>query len=376
MRRMYIMVLLSALVLLGVDSCQDYPPPQRVYCSINADGSGFKEDYSLQISSLGKAFYMSDSMIFYLGDRLVKRAAGGSITALSPAGITITDPQYLAIDKHDARLYFAADNAICQVDMDGQNFSRISPVDDAIYRAPALSYPGNYLTAIRNGQIARMHIQSGTWTILPEAVSAWYAVYTEDTDEYYYFSRNTENYVQSSALCKLDAQRDSILIFSGDNSSGIDEFNAQASLDSRYFASHCMREPQEEWGMFGSSYIRYPSVLHVYDRQTGDSFTIEACFAYTFTQNSDALLFSRLKYGMADLMRMDLPSRQTSMIWDGYHSPHIYSYSVSEIYARSDGQVMHLKAWKRSNRKMDNSKSSTAPMLNEPSPSYTTQTTR
>lgn len=374
---MYLIVILAGFILLAGSNCnEDAPPPEQVFCSINADGSGFKEDNSLQIAELGGAFYVSDSIIFHLGNRLVRRGIGTSATALSPADLFITDTRYLAIDQQHARLYFAANYAICRVDFDGQNYNMISPADNAFYSAPALSSGGNYLTAIRNGQIARMDIQTGEWTMLPQPVTARYAVFTEDTQEYYYFSNYSDHTMPVSALCKLDAQQDSTLIFSFYDSDLTHYYNAQVSSNFRYFATHNMKEPTEEWGMFGRYFTRYRSPLWVYDRQTGESFTVEDCFAYTFAPAGDAILYSRFKYGMADLMRMDLPSRQSTMIWDGYYTKNVYSYSVSAMYPRFDGQVMHIKAWKRIWKTPDEDKSITAPSYEASPTSLGTISTR
>lgn len=369
MRWMYPIVILAAFVLLFGSSC-DEPIPVKVFCRINADGSGFKEDNRLRIANLGRAFYVSDDLIFHLGKHLVKHGIGGSVTTLSPVNRSITDTQYLAIDQQHSRLYFAADYAIYQVSFEGYNCSRVSPDDNGHYSAPALSSDGNYLTAIRNGQIARMDIQTEEWTILPQPVTARYAIFTEDTQEYYYFSGFFGNF-PTQALCKLDAQQDSTLIFTAFDSDLPHYYNAQVSSSFRYFALHNMKEPTEDINYFGSSFTRYTSPLSVHDRQTGESFNIEDCFAYTFDPGGNAILYSRLKYGMADLMRMDLSTGQSTMIWDGYHKANVFSYSVSEIFPRFDGQLMYLQAWKRVWR-TDDDKSFTAPRHeNYPLPSGT-----
>lgn len=359
MRWMYPIVILAAFMLLSGNSCNE-PIPEKVFCVINANGRGFKEDNSLQIANLGRAFYVSDDLIFHLGERLVKHGIGSSVTTLSPEDMPITDTQYLAIDQQNSRLYFAAKFAICRVGFDGQDYRRISPDDNGYYSAPALSSDGNYLTAIRNGQIARMDIQTEEWTVLPEPVTARYAIFTEDTQEYYYFSSYLDYYIPTQALCKLDAQQDSTLIFTAFDSDFSHYYNAKVSSNFRYFASHNMKEPTEDIDYFGSSFTRYPAPLSVHDRQTGESFIVPDCFTYTFDPGGDAIIYSRLKYGMADLMRMDLSTRQSTMIWDGYHKANVFSYSVSEIFPRFDGQLMYLQAWKRVWR-TDDDKSSTAP---------------
>ena len=358
MRWMYPIVILAAFVLLFGSSC-DEPIPEKVFCRINADGSGFKEDNSLRIANLGRAFYVSDDLIFHLGKHLVKQGISSSVTILSPANKSITDTQYLAIDQQHSRLYFAADYAIYQVSFEGYNRIRVSPDDNGHYSAPALSSNGNYLTAIRDGKIARMDIQTGEWTILPEPVTAKYAIFTEDTQEYYYFSRNSENYQRTVALYKLDAQQDTTLIFTNSGSYSPDLYNAQVSSNYRYFAIHSMKEPRDD-SYYYRRFTRYTSPLSVHDRQTGESFIVPDCFTYTFDPGGNAIIYSRLKYGMADLMRLDLSTRQSTMIWDGYHKANVFSYSVSEIFPRFDGQLMYLQAWKRVWR-TDDDKSSTAP---------------
>lgn len=373
MRWTYLLLILSAFMLMGADECQyDGPPPHRAYCSINADGSGFKEDYRLMSSTFGKAFYLSDSMIFHLGSRLAKRVIGTAPVYLSPSGMTITDTKYLAIDEAGQMLYFAADNAICRIGFDGQNFSRLSPTDRAVYSAPALSSCGDYLTAIRDKRITRLNLQTGEWLILEEPVTAYYAVYIGEADEYYYYSRYRDDVNETRvALCKLDAQRDSTLIYSDydpyswDPSSAPDGLNAQASDDCRYFAMHFAVEPYQvvDWMGF-YYYVRNPYHLNVYDRKTGQTFQVLTCFSYAFVPDSEDILYSHLKFGMADLIRRDLSTGQESMLWDGYYDSDNFIYSVSEIYPRYDGQVIFLNAWSRAQGRYT-SKSLTAPGLNE-----------
>ena len=363
---MILLITIAALALLVLIGCKEYPPPEQVYCSLNLNGSGFKLDNSLQIESWGRAFYVSNSQIFHLGTRLVRRGINTTGTALSPYDMTITDTQYLAIDEARERLYFAADNAICRVDFSGDNFSRLSPEDRAVYSAPALSSCGNYLTAVRNGQIARMEIQSELWTVLEAPVTATYAIYNGESGEYFYFSRYTESRSKKAALCKLSASRDSTLLMSTDDPySSSDSFNAMVSTDCRYFAMQFAEETREEGNMYGTHYRRYYYPLNIYDSWTSQWVTIPDSFNFSFIPSSGSILYSSYKYGMADLMQMDLATGVSRLIWDGYYEKNIYSYSVSEIYPRWDGQVVHIKAWKRDRRPTDEDKSSTAPQLGE-----------
>jgi hypothetical protein len=332
-------------MFLCTGACSESNPAVQVYCSINDDGSSFRLDNSLEVETYGTPFYTSDKLIFHLGERLVRRELGSPGIELTPAGSHITDTQHLAIDKLNMMLYFAMGYAICRVDMNGNNFSRLSPDDGSYYSAPELSTNFNYLTAIKHGQIARMDIQTGIWTELPEPVSAFYAVYIEDTDEYYFYS-STGPFDPKYALCKMNAQRDSSLIFEIPRDNYYEMPNARISKDLRYFALQGKREPYDHVSYSGNVITqRYPSVLMVYDRQNDEIFSIEDCYSYAFTQNLGTLLYSREKHGMADLMRMSLPSREIETIWDGYYHYDTFSYCVSEIYPRFDGRIIHMKAW-------------------------------
>jgi hypothetical protein len=370
MRKSVLITLSAVVMLLMLFGCgDDTPPPYRVRCSIHGDGSQFTPcDYSLQVSALGKAFYVSDDLVFLLGETLAKQnLITGEVTQLSPSGMVVTDKKYLAIDRLNQQLYFAAENAIYRIGFNGQGLTRLSLVGNGSYSAPALSTCGQYLTAIRDSQISRMDINTLEWINLEETDTALYAIYADDEDVYYYYYIYNEPEYDDDYLCfsKLnpDNQEDTMLMcdinYAGQ--SFYSSLSLQVSEDSRYFAMQMVKEPRDEGYMLGPEWHRYPSTLRIYDRLAGQSFNIADSFCFAFAEDGNALLYSRLKYGMADLMRMDLPSRTSTMIWDGYYSNDYYSYAISEIFPRYDGEVIHFNAWERSRVKIEDSKSPTAP---------------
>ncbi|MDD4310376.1 MAG: hypothetical protein PHO32_08355, partial [Candidatus Cloacimonetes bacterium] len=141
MRRTFLILLSAVMMLLLLFGCgDDTPPPFQQFCSLHADGTNLiNQDNSLQVPDLGKPFYVSDEVIFHLGTKLVKQNLDtGSVIQLSPNGLPISDNNYLAIDRQNQMLYFAAANAIYRVGFDGQNPLKLSPDDSGIYSAPAL----------------------------------------------------------------------------------------------------------------------------------------------------------------------------------------------------------------------------------------------
>ncbi len=354
----WILILISAaLVLLVLCSCDQDTTPIRVSCMLTADGRQFvQNDISMKVLSLGRAFYLSDDLIFHLGSRLAKSELHSSaVTYLIPNNMTVTDKRYLAIDQELRLLFFAADNAIYKVGFDGENLTRLSPVGNGNYSAPVLSNCRNYLTAIKDSHITRLDIQTGEWIELTSPIKAQYAVFFSDTSEYYFFSLSTENYQSNIALCKIGgAEQDSTLLMSGTPYSVFYSEpwpNLRSSKDHRYFAIHRSREPRMNDNNWGNTFwSRFYETLMLYDRQTGNSFEIPDCYSYAFAMGSDDLIYSRAKYGMADIMRMDLSNKESTMVWDGYYYRNYYSFSVSEIFVRNDGQKIFIEAWKKAQR--------------------------
>jgi hypothetical protein len=363
--------MLSAVVmLLMLFGCGDeYPPPFQLFCSLPADGSQLaKPDNSLNVSALGKAFYISDDLVFHLGDRLVKHNLNTlEITQLLPMAFVITDKSYLAIDRQNQLLYFSADYAIYRIGFNGQGLTKLSPDGNGNYCAPALSTCGQYLTAIRDRHISRMDINTMAWIDLPEPDIALYAVYASDEDAYYYYFRHFPQLYADNrvGLSRFDPNTQVSTVFLSEydmDSSGFDEtLKAQVSESGRYFAMQFVIEPRDVGFMFGPEWTRSVSRLKIYDRITGQYIEIPDSFCYAFVPDGDILLYSHLKYGMADLMQMDLATRTSTMIWDGYYIKDFYSYAVTEIIPRDDGQMIHLNAWERSRLKIENNKSFTAP---------------
>jgi hypothetical protein len=345
-----LILLVATLLMLCLSSCDPDTVPFETFCSIQGDGTQFvKSDYGLDIYNRGRAFYLSDNQVFYLGGTLRKGdLTTGQKIQLIPNDLAITDTRYLGIDQQQRILFFAANNAIYKVGFDGQNLCRLSPMDSGDYCAPALSSGGQYLTAIKDKHIVRFDLLTGEWTELDSPVTAYYAAYVEETGEYYYFSKFIQDYRNIVSLCKTSgAEQDSTVLMQkifGDLD--YSTLNLRTSRNLRYFAIHVSSDPMEDISWTGYSYwTRYCCHLSIYDRQAGTYFTLPDCFSYAFPLETNDLVYSRYQHGMSDLMKMDLNTGLSSLVWDGYYSPNNYSFSVSEIYPRADGQKIYLKTW-------------------------------
>ncbi|MCK9310420.1 MAG: hypothetical protein M0P99_09115, partial [Candidatus Cloacimonetes bacterium] len=278
MKRSVPILLSAVMMMLFLFGCgDDTPAPFQQYSSMLADGSNsVNRDNSLQVSSLGKAFYISDDIIFHLGDRLTRQSLNtGELIALSPTASLINDKRYLAIDRATQMLYFAADKAIYRAGFAGQGLTKVSPEGNGDYSAPALSSCGQYLTAIRDEHISRLNLSTLEWTDLTEPDSALYAVYASDENAYYYFFYDkgdgyTNNFV---GLNKYDnsTQENTLLMIGNDLDpySNHNTFEAQVSENHRYFAMQFVWETLEDVGMFGSTWLRFPDTLRLYDRLNG-----------------------------------------------------------------------------------------------------------
>lgn len=363
MRRMFILRYAAVAILLLLFACgDDTPSPYKMYCTVNGAGSmNAVPDGNLKLNSLGKAFYLTDDLVFHLGDVLTSHSLNtGMHTPLTPDNVPITDKQYLAIDRQQHVLYCAAGDAIYQVGFDGSGFTKLSPDGDGIYSAPALSPDGQYLTAIHDGYIARLNLGSGEWNELAAPEDVFYAIYTADQDAYYSFTITpylgfNHQYLQ---LHRQFGTSQSPVKLMETNAGSSDILyhciDARLSPEGTYLAMQIVKEPFDTGDyLFGHVWNRYATTLQILNRQTGAITEIPDCFAYSFVQDTGELLYSHLKYGMADLIRMDLLTGVSFMVWDGYHEKDYYSYSITGIYPRDDGGKIHLDAWKRSRVKID-----------------------
>lgn len=359
-----VLVLVFLLVMFG---CKPETTPFEISCSIMMDGEQLiQNDNRMMISSYGKAFYMSDYLIFHLGDSLIKRSLNSiSGYQLTPVHLVITDKKYMGIDYQRLILYFAANHAIYKVGFGGENLTRLSLDDGRQYSAPALSNCGNYLTSIVNNRINKLDLQTGQWTELTSPVTATYAVYTSDTDEYFFFSKSTTDYPYTYTLSKLTGTtQDSISIMTM-NGSGYYDSRTEFSVSNnhRFIAMHHAKKPERDYSYISVAWIRYRFPLWVYDRQTGIVINIPDCYSYAFSPISDEIIYSRYKFGMADIMRMDLDSGQEEMVWDGYYNKNHFSYCIEHFFIRGDGNLMFFEGWKRALRPPNDSKSPVGSMM-------------
>jgi len=355
--------LLAVALLIMLLGCKDdQPTPYKYNSSMRGDGSRLTgNDNSLRVPNSGNAFYISDDMIFYLGDSLIRHSLiTGLQTNYSPSGMQISDKKYLGIDKTNQILYFAVNNAIYKVGFDRQNFSRISEDDGRAYKAPALSSCGQYLSAVSDNCISRLDLNTNLWTHVDVPGALLYAIYASDENAYYYYYRLSSSSYNNNQirLCRIDlATQEWQLLMSFIDHDEVNTFNSnlvlEVSASRRYFAMQFVMEPWQDVGMFGGGpWYRCPNLLKVYDRVSKQVVDISSSFTYTFLPDTDVLLYSHLKYGMADIIRMDLSSGESTMIWDGFYENNYYSYSITRIYPRHDGGYMFINGWKRA-RKID-----------------------
>ncbi len=83
MLRTTLLLLAAVLLMLCISSCEPDTVPFLTYCSIQGDGTLFdKDDNSLAVGSWGRAFYLSDDTVFYLGSSLVDESDYNQISIL------------------------------------------------------------------------------------------------------------------------------------------------------------------------------------------------------------------------------------------------------------------------------------------------------
>ena len=91
MLRIMLILLVATLLMLCLSSCDPDTVPFETFCSIQGDGTQFvKSDYGLDIYNRGRAFYLSDNQVFYLGGTLLK----GDLTTGQKIQLIPNDPVY------------------------------------------------------------------------------------------------------------------------------------------------------------------------------------------------------------------------------------------------------------------------------------------
>jgi hypothetical protein len=345
-------------ILLMLFACEtDVVSPDQLFSSLCGDGSCLSiGDPRLKIDSYANTFYVSDDLVFHLSTDLFRHSiVTGSETRLNPVGIKITDTEYMAIDKENQLLYFSANYSIYQIGFDGQNITRLSPADNRIYSAPALSSCGQYLTAICDGNIARYEFSTQQWVYVEAPDMVLYAVYASDEDAYYYFYKQQDysnNNFGITKLCRLDAASLTITELMSQFYDTPPQTGAkllfQTSSSSRYFAMQSVSPPWQDISFFWGygPWQRFPNMLNVYDRSNAQVIDIPDSFTFSFVPDTEILLYSHLKYGMADLISLDLSTGESTMIWDGFYEDISYSYSITRIYPRHDGGYLFIDAWR------------------------------
>lgn len=341
----FILMGLLVLIILGCDESY-LPNPVAIYCSLYADGTGFQQgDERLYNSTWGKPFYVSEDIVFHLKSKIYRRELNSNNpTQIIPDSLLITDQTNMVIDLQNQKLWFSANGDIYRCNFSGGELSNFSSEIYGILTAPTLSSCGNYLTAILDGQICCLDLQNRTWQLDSRATNVSYAVYISDLNEFYYFGKGSTN--QAFALYRLPqsaAEPEQIFTQSGTDAS----YSWGVSYDSRYFA--LLPTKNSDWNA-------YVDKMLIFDRLEGDTIQIDKCFSFAFSAIDSRICYSRSTHGMADLNILELDSGEDEMIWDGYLSQSTYSFSVSSISWRADGEHLFYQGKKgyRTDHKQSN----------------------
>jgi len=330
------LALLAVLLLLS--ACDDgyLPSSQSVRFSLYADGSGMKSDKRLFSTPWGEPVYISEDLVLHIGNKVYSKALDSStVRQLIPDNLEVSDQKYYDLDLANRLLYIALDHHIYRIKLDGSQLTDLSPAEPDSLSSPALSDCGNYLTALMEGKIVRLNLQTGIWEASPVPFKVDYAVYVSQNDTYYYFADASGE--GSKALWSWEvASSDTTEIMEITYDTVNRKLNVGVSRDRRYFALHTTGSTY-----YGST-IAY---LNIYDRITNQVSTLPAVYTYSFSLTEPKLYYSRHYKGLADLKYLDLETGFHRLIWDGYYSQGSYSSSLTRIYPRADDAHIFFTGW-------------------------------
>ncbi|MDZ4122125.1 MAG: hypothetical protein U1C33_06860 [Candidatus Cloacimonadaceae bacterium] len=320
------------VMMFSLLSCEDsmIPSGDRVCGSMNIDGSNFSpRNNSLWTTTWGRAFYISDEMVFHLSTKLYKRSmTSNGVKQLIPDSLMISDERYMEIDKVNQLLYFSANGDIYRVSFGGTGLTNLSPENTGTFIAPRLSSCGNYLTAIKEEKVFRLELGTGIWLELPDITRVLHAVYIGESDEYYLWIYTELSYEHWTSLYVLRPGVDSpefILEVMGPDKYSPMLFGI--SHDYRYLAAK--HHPSSYGG-------QYPKPLKIYDRESNTQIHIENCFSFAFSPAGHQLLYSRRKHDLADINLMNLATGDHTMLWDGILGTGSFSCVIDEFYWKHD----------------------------------------
>ncbi len=324
-RLVYSTLVVFVLILLG--AC-DLNPSIRYDCdcSLNSDGSHVQLDDSRLNWDLGKPYYISDDLVFYLNTTIRRGSIGISATQIISGSLHVSDKSNMAMDIVNQKLYFAASEGIYRVSFDGGGLTNISPDQIGSISAPVLSADRNYLTTIRDGHILRLNLQNGEWIEELEITGVKYATYMSDTNEYYYYAPASINSTLALYRWQPGTSEPEMLMSQSANSRYT---SWDISKDQRYFAL-MFRDPYDRESPYNN--------LQIYDRVDNEITTIGLCLSFAFAQSDSRLCYSRYIWGMADVNILNLETGVSSLIFDGYFRQNTYSYSIDRIAWDTDGE--------------------------------------
>jgi len=333
------LALLAVLLLLSACWSDDYMPVvQGVKGSVYTDGSGIRHsDLRLCSSIWGNPVYISEDQVLHIGNKVYSRALGSStVRQLIPDNLEVTDQESYDLDLANQMLYIAINHHIYRIKLDGSQVTDLSTAEVGSLYCPVLSDCGNYLTALRDGKIIRLNLQTGIWENSPVPFEVEYAVFISQNDTYYYFTGASVE--GDKALWSWEVASSNITeIMQLTNDLDDCQLNLGLSRDRRFFAIH---QNASDW------YGTVAGDLKLYDRITNQVSTISNVHAYSFSLSEPKLFYSRKYKGLADLKYQDLETGNHSLIWDGYYSQTAYSSSLTKIYPRADNAHIFFTGYK------------------------------
>ena len=329
-RLVYSTLLVFVLILLG--GCDDsyVPGPMDTSCSMYTDGSGLTRQDTRIVWSFGKPYYISDDLVFYLSTRISRKSlSSANRTMLTSPLIQVTDTENMAIDTVDQKIFFATSDGIYRMSFDGSGLTNLSPGATASIMAPVLSTDRNYLTAVRDGHILRLNLNSGEWIEEAGFSGVTYATYVTETNQYYFYAPTSNLNVMGLWSATAGSNEPSLLMSM--NGAAAD-LKWSISHDQRYFGLYYKRLQSWRPGV--------ANALKICDRSGTEVVQIDSCYSFTFAPSNSQVCYSRYIWGMADINMFDLTTGTNNLIFDGYFRRYSYSYSISNIVLRHDGSRM------------------------------------
>lgn len=329
--KMFKRLVAIVLVSLALGSCDDMGiHSSHNAASINIDGSmlihwdgriyGNTHDYPY-IGSYGRPHYYSEDIVFYLGERLVRKGLEGCLHWLTPDTLSLADNLSLNINPATSKLYFSANGDLYECGFMGENLRNLTQDYPTALVRPSMSEDFTHLIAVKKsdgspssgGNIVSCDIATMECTeveITPKAYCAWY---NSEQDRYYYFSSNK--------LYSLSEGQEPVLIYQ----TGVVPKSYSFSHDKHYF---CILE---------SNYtLKYINCI------SNEVIDLGICRAYAFLPQENGLIVSKEVYGMSDLRLYDPSTGEYDLLFDGIIGKN-YQQWIHAIDPRWDGKHLFFR---------------------------------